>query len=943
MSQTKSLAVTDREKLLRIAKARHALHIKEHRRLQSDPHGGLHHFVRYFWHVLEPNKQFVDGWVLHAICQHLEAVTRGEIKRLLINVPPGFMKSLLVNVFWPAWEWSAMGMAHLRYVSFSYSSHLTERDNGRFRDILRSKEFQELWGHVFQLTEDGKIKVANTQRGWKFASSVKGVGTGERGDRVLLDDPTNVKEGESEAVRSETNRWIREGMSNRLNDMINDAIVAVMQRVHAEDASNQLISEGLEYVHLMVPMEYDPSRHCGTVIGWSDPREEDGELAWPERFPDHVVGALKRTLGPYAYTGQYQQNPEPRGGGILKRDWWGVYELELGAQPRHAFEYVIASLDPAFTSKQENDPSGFVVLGVYREMGRPKVVLLHAWKKWLELHGRTIEREHNEDTKKYIRRAMPEWGLVEWVAHDCRRLRVNQLLIEDKASGHSVAQEIKRLYFDKTWGVSLVNPGTLDKRARAYAVQHMFADGMIEAPASTRGEVYEFREFAQMAIDECVVAGTKIITRVGLKNVEDIRPGDEVLTHMGRFRPVLATSQRKANALVTLAAKTLDPITLTPNHPLFALDVDRYNSVVSIDWVPAGDVVTRAYKKIPKGDKFYNQLIEGSRHAATIPKITPESVVDEIDLRDFASGMGFEVIWNDEHLTSSHFKIRAIKWRQKLDRAFGRICGLYLAEGSSRRTQVSWSFNARETHLVQEVLDFVEQRLGVGVFVRTQNNCSTVVMNAPLIDAFFTEFGKYAHEKVVPSWMWDAPDEFVDGLVSGWSEGDGYEADNGITVTTTSQSLAWGMRLMCLRLGLFATVRMDRAATEMTIEGRTYATKDAFTIQWKKERKRPGVAIPFEGGVGYSVMSTQAQDVSDVDVFNMEVLEDESYCTTGGMVHNCAKFRGLPGDEDNVVDALTQALKYIRDRGIAQRADEVRADEEFLARHKPKSELPYDV
>jgi hypothetical protein len=240
----------------------------------------------------------VEGRALEAIIEHLEAVTRGEIRLLLINVPPGFMKSLLVNVFWPAWEWSAGELPGLRYVTFSYAAHLTERDNGKFRDLLRSRIFRELWGHLVSLTEDGKIRVANNHTGWKFASSVKGVGTGERGDRVILDDPHNVKEGESEAVRTETVRWVREGMSNRLNDMQEGVIVVIMQRVHEEDVSGALIADDLGYVHLMIPMEYDPVRHCGTVIGWSDWRSKDGELAWPERFTRDTVDKLKRTLGP---------------------------------------------------------------------------------------------------------------------------------------------------------------------------------------------------------------------------------------------------------------------------------------------------------------------------------------------------------------------------------------------------------------------------------------------------------------------------------------------------------------------------------------------------------------------------------------------------------------------------------------------------------------------
>jgi hypothetical protein len=227
-------------------------------------------------------------------------------------------------------------------------------------------------------------------------------------------------------------------------------------------------------------------------------------LAWPERFPAAVVAKLKRTLGPTAYAAQYQQSPEPRGGAILKRDWWGAYELPLGGKPRHPFMFVVASLDPAFTAKQENDPSGFTVWASYRdERGDVKILLVHAWKKWLELHGQTMERLPNENNRAYVKRASPHWGLVEWVAYECTRLRVHKLLIENKASGHSVAQEMARLYREREWSVQLVDPGAQDKRARAFSVQHLFASGMIEAPASAEGDLLVYRDWAQMVIDEC--------------------------------------------------------------------------------------------------------------------------------------------------------------------------------------------------------------------------------------------------------------------------------------------------------------------------------------------------------------------------------------------------------------------------------------------------------
>src|SRR5262249_46157765 len=178
----------------------------------------------YFWKVLEPATQFIEGWPMEAVCEHLEAVTFGEINRLLINVPPGFCKSLIVDVFWPAWEWGPMRMAHLRYVAFSYTARLTDRDNERFSILICSGEYQALYGDAVVVDKTGQKKISNTLMGWKLASSIGGVGTGERGDRIIFDDPHNVREAESEIVRTDTVTWFREGMSNRLNDPTSGAI-----------------------------------------------------------------------------------------------------------------------------------------------------------------------------------------------------------------------------------------------------------------------------------------------------------------------------------------------------------------------------------------------------------------------------------------------------------------------------------------------------------------------------------------------------------------------------------------------------------------------------------------------------------------------------------------------------------------------------------------------
>lgn len=419
-------------------------------------------FTRQHWGVLEPGRAFVEGWALEAVCEHLEAVTYGELNRLLINVPPGFMKSLECNVFWPAWMWGPLRLAHKRFVSFSYAASLTYRDNGKFRDLLISPSYKRLWGDRFDLRKIGEERISNSQMGFKFASSVGGVGTGERGDIIVLDDAHNVKESESDVVRKETVRWFREGMSNRLNDMDKSAIVVIMQRVHEEDVSGAIIEDG-GYEHLMIPMEWD-NRRYHTSIGWTDPRENDGELAWPERFSRQSVEAIKTVLGPYGYSGQYQQSPAPRGGGIIKREYWQLWgNPEDADDPKFkkfpACAYVVASLDGAYTEKQENDPCALTVWGLfYDEYDLPRAILMSAWEDRLTLHD-----------------------CVEKVNATCKRFKVDRLLIENKATGISVSQELRRLYAYERYTVQLIEPKG-DKTARTYAVQPLFADEMIYAP-----------------------------------------------------------------------------------------------------------------------------------------------------------------------------------------------------------------------------------------------------------------------------------------------------------------------------------------------------------------------------------------------------------------------------------------------------------------------------
>ena len=459
----------------------------------------LAEFVRCAWHVIEPGQPYVHGWHIDFICAHLEAITDGVLiaddkfyNRLLVNVPPGTMKSLLIGVFWPAWEWGPRNMPHMRYVCASHSQDLAIRDSLRMRRLVQDEWYQGHWGDRVTLTGDqnAKGKFETTATGFRQACAFEGI-TGYRGDRVIIDDPHSVDGANSDAKRETVTSLFKEAVTSRLNNPDRSAIVVVMQRLHEADVSGVILESDMGYDHIMLPMRYDPLRAHPTMIGYEDPREEQGELLFPERFPEAVVDRDEAAMGPYATAGQYAQQPEPRGGGIIKDFWWKLWD-----KPEYpGIEYIVASLDTAYTTKAENDFSALTVWGVFSGSAGAQ----HATRS-VDRYGRTIDITTSYDShalgsspKAILMYAMQKklevHELVEEVARICKRMRVDCLLIENKAAGHSVAQELRRLFGTEDFQVRMFDPKTLDKTARLYSVQHIFSEGMVYAPEKDWAEM----------------------------------------------------------------------------------------------------------------------------------------------------------------------------------------------------------------------------------------------------------------------------------------------------------------------------------------------------------------------------------------------------------------------------------------------------------------------
>lgn len=326
-------------------------------------------FVRYFWPVLEPGTDYVHGWHIDAICLHLEAVVEGRAQNLAINIPPGHMKSLLISVFFPAWWWTKD--ASKRFLSGSFEEENALRDNEKMRALVMSPQYQALWGETTRLIKTGIKSFMNVSRGGRQAAAF-GSMTGKRGDIVLIDDPHSIKTAESDKQRKDTVKLFVESIQNRTNDVATSAVIVIMQRVHSGDICGAIDDLGLDYIRLVLPMEFEEKRRCRTRIGFVDPREKEGELLFPAKFPPEKAKELKK-VGSYAYSGQYQQRPVPREGGLFKREWFEGKTIER-APPgtvwwRH-WDLAATELQPGATTgartagvKMGRAPDGRFIIG----------------------------------------------------------------------------------------------------------------------------------------------------------------------------------------------------------------------------------------------------------------------------------------------------------------------------------------------------------------------------------------------------------------------------------------------------------------------------------------------------------------------------------------------------------------------------------------------------
>ena len=430
----------------------------------------VYEFTRQAWHVIEPGKPFIDSWHLQTLSEHLEAVTKRQIFRLLANVPPRHTKSILTGVTWPMWEW--IELPQEQFLCASYAGPLAIRDNLKARRLITSPWFQDRWGDRFKLSGDqnAKQRFENDHTGYRIATSVGGTATGEGGSRLVLDDPHSAQEAQSEALRETALEWFDMVWSTRLNNPKTDAMVVIMQRLHELDISGHIINDLGDWEHICIPAEYDGVKRK-TSLGYYDPRKDIGELICPDRFGRKEIEKLKKLLGDYGSAGQLQQDPNPPGGGILKTRHFQLWPYD---ESLPQFQFVLQSYDCAYTEDSDNDPNACTVWGLFQHEGTKQMMLIDAWDEYLEY-------------PKLRKRVIRDWklryggsGSGEEKTFYTRGKRPDRILVEKKASGQSLLQDL-RIANVPAIGY---NPGNADKIARAHMASPTLELDIIWVPES---------------------------------------------------------------------------------------------------------------------------------------------------------------------------------------------------------------------------------------------------------------------------------------------------------------------------------------------------------------------------------------------------------------------------------------------------------------------------
>jgi predicted phage terminase large subunit-like protein len=404
-------------------------------------------FAQCCFRELNPRTRFAMSWHIEIIAAKLAALRGGKIRRLVINLPPRHLKSLLASVAFPAW---CLGHdPSTQILCVSYAQDLADKLSRDCRHIVASDWYRGVFPTRLSPQRAAMPEFDTTAQGCRLATSVGGVLTGRGADLIIIDDPLKPEEALSQAQRQTANEWYDHTLYSRLNDKLAGAIVLIMHRLHEDDLTGHVLAqEAWDVVRFPAIAEDDEAQLVDTVLGPQHFARRRGEALHPQREPCAVLEHIRRTIGEYNFAGQYQQAPAPLGGGLVKPAWFGRY---LPEELPAAFERVVQSWD---TANKATELSDFSVCTSWGVLGKNLYLI------------------------DVLRRRMEYPELKRAVREQYERFNPAVVLIEDKASGTQLIQE---LIAEGLHTVTRYRPQS-DKIMRMHAQTAMIENGFVHVP-----------------------------------------------------------------------------------------------------------------------------------------------------------------------------------------------------------------------------------------------------------------------------------------------------------------------------------------------------------------------------------------------------------------------------------------------------------------------------
>jgi len=427
-------------------------------------------FVERSFYELNSNAEFLSNWHLELIASELEACRLGKTKRLIVCVPPRSLKSHCASVAFPAYLLGHNPSAQI--ICASYGQDLANKLAIDSRSLFNAQWYQSMFSTRLSAQRQAVPEFMTTEKGFRLATSVGGALTGRGGDFIIIDDACKPEEALSETQRNAVNQWYDHTLYSRLNNKRTGCIIIIMQRLHEDDLVGHVLQQG-EWKVLSFPAiaVEDETHILKTFYKTRTVRRRAGEALHPERESLEVLQNIRNTQGEYNFAGQYQQEPAPLGGGMVKLTWFKTYQA--GEEPAK-FDLIFQSWDTAVKATELSDFSACTTWG---------------------------KKDNNLYLLHVLRRRMEYPELKRAVRECAKNFKASTILIEDRSSGSQLIQE---LLHEGLYAVKRYEP-KMDKIMRMHSVTSTIENGFAYLPGKAEwlGEyLHEITSFPKGRFDD---------------------------------------------------------------------------------------------------------------------------------------------------------------------------------------------------------------------------------------------------------------------------------------------------------------------------------------------------------------------------------------------------------------------------------------------------------